>query len=209
MKKRKFKNQNKKGGIFSMYELINEKFIEVKEYKGQRVVTFKDIDTLHQRPTGTAKRNFNKHKQHFIEGVDYFKVCAYEIRTHKIMNISPKTHEDIILLTESGYLMIVKSFTDDLAWKVQRQLVNTYFRAKQQNNRSSINKTDIVMAIKELYEKNCELNYKIEHLNNQINRLNKDNREFTAIIKILCEKVLKINERKQSRKSKSKKRKFI
>lgn len=34
------------------------------------------------------------------------------------------------LLTESGYLMIVKTFTDDLSWKVQRELVNTYFRAK-------------------------------------------------------------------------------
>ena len=34
------------------------------------------------------------------------------------------------LITESGYLMLVKSFTDDLAWKVQRELVNTYFRVK-------------------------------------------------------------------------------
>ena len=32
------------------------------------------------------------------------------------------------LMTEQGYLMLVKSFTDDLAWKVQRQLVNNYFR---------------------------------------------------------------------------------
>ena len=45
-----------------MYELINEKFIEIKEYKGQRVVTFKDIDTLHQRPAGTASRNFKANR---------------------------------------------------------------------------------------------------------------------------------------------------
>ena len=113
-----------------MYELINEKFIEIKEYKGQRVVTFKDIDNLHQRPTGTAKRNFNLHKQHFIEGVDFFTVKPadiqkYEIRTSEINN------RGTILLTESGYLMVVKSFTDDLAWKVQRQLINTYFRSRQ------------------------------------------------------------------------------
>lgn len=38
---------------------------------------------------------------------------------------------DITLITESGYLMLVKSFTDDLAWDVQRQLVNTYFRVEQ------------------------------------------------------------------------------
>lgn len=30
---------------------------------------------------------------------------------------------EITLITETGYLMLVKSFTDDLAWKVQRELV--------------------------------------------------------------------------------------
>ena len=191
-----------------MYELINEKFIEIKEYKGQRVVTFKDIDTLHQRPTGTARKRFNDNKEHFIEGVDFFKICASEIRTHKIMDISPKAREDIIFLTESGYLMVVKSFTDDLAWKVQRQLVNSYFRAKQlqHNDCSGIDQKTIIMAVKELYEKNYEVNYKIDKLNNEINRLNyelnKHNYKFTEIIKIICEKTIKFNEKKKSRKSK-------
>lgn len=36
----------------------------------------------------------------------------------------------LILMTEAGYLMLVKSFTDDLAWSVQRQLVNGYFRGQ-------------------------------------------------------------------------------
>ena len=35
------------------------------------------------------------------------------------------------LITESGYLMLVKSFTDDLAWEVQRELVKGYFRVKK------------------------------------------------------------------------------
>jgi hypothetical protein len=110
---------------------INETALTVKEYQGKRVVTFKDIDTVHGRPEGTARRNFNTNKAHFIEGEDFFKVCADEIRTHKIMEISPKAQEDVTFITESGYLMLVKSFTDDLAWTVQRQLVNSYFRVKQ------------------------------------------------------------------------------
>ena len=28
-------------------------------------------------------------------------------------------------------MMLVKSFTDDLAWKVQRELVNSYFKLKE------------------------------------------------------------------------------
>ena len=109
---------------------INGKEILVKEYKNQRVVTFKDIDFVHERPEGTAKRNFNTNKKYFINGEDYFSVCANEIRTNKIMNISTKVHQDIVLITEPGYLMLVKSFTDDLAWEVQRQLVNCYFRVE-------------------------------------------------------------------------------
>lgn len=104
--------------------------MQIKEYNGQRVVTFKDIDTVHQRPTGTARRSFNKNKKHFIEGEDYIKICVDEIRTHKIFDISNKARADIVVLTESGYLMITKSLTDDLSWNVQRQLVNAYFRVK-------------------------------------------------------------------------------
>ena len=44
---------------------IQNSDIAVKEYHGQRVVTFKDIDLVHERPDGTAKRNFNANKEHF------------------------------------------------------------------------------------------------------------------------------------------------
>lgn len=106
--------------------------LAVVEYQGQRVVTLAMIDQVHNRPEGTARRNFNTNKERLIEGEDYFKVCADEIRTHKICAISAKTHEDVALFAESGYLMLVKSFTDDLAWQVQRQLVKSYFKAKEQ-----------------------------------------------------------------------------
>ena len=110
--------------------LINNQNVLIKEYEGKRVITFKDIDMVHDRPEGTARRNFNTNKKYFIEGEDYFKICANEIRTHKIMEISPKAHEDVTLMTESGYLMLAKSLTDDLSWDVQRKLVNDYFTVK-------------------------------------------------------------------------------
>lgn len=104
--------------------------IAIKEYNGQRVVTLKDVDMAHERVSGTAGRNFRENKERFIEGEDYFKVCVDEIRRNKILDISAKSHQDIVLLTESGYLMLVKSFKDDLAWEVQRKLVNSYFKTK-------------------------------------------------------------------------------
>ena len=104
--------------------------ISIKEYKGQRVVTFSDIDAVHGRPEGTAKRNFNANRNHFIEGEDYFRVGSDEIRTNGLFSISENDHRDKALITEQGYLMLVKSFTDDLAWDVQRSLVNSYFKVK-------------------------------------------------------------------------------
>lgn len=61
--------------------LINNSPLSVKEYDGQRVVTFKDIDTLHQRPEGTAGKRFNDNKKHFIENVDFYKITPSEFRT--------------------------------------------------------------------------------------------------------------------------------
>lgn len=106
--------------------------IGVKEYKGRRVVTFRDIDAVHQRPEGTARKRFNDNKAHFVADVDYFVIeQPSEIRTLGITRPQGGTPEQIIIVTESGYLMLVKSFTDDLAWQVQRELVNTYFKVKE------------------------------------------------------------------------------
>lgn len=102
---------------------INNNQLTVKEYKGQRVVTFKDIDTVHGRAEGTARKRFNDNKSHFIQGIDYFVRNSDEAKSeYKV--IAPN---GLILVTETGYLMLVKSFTDDLAWAVQRQLVSEYF----------------------------------------------------------------------------------
>lgn len=104
---------------------INNQQLPIKEYNGQRVVSFKEIDAVHKRTPGTAHRNFKANRNRFIEGVDYYKLQKDEIRPFGIN--SPNGG---IIITESGYLMLAKSFNDDLAWQVQRELVNSYFRNK-------------------------------------------------------------------------------
>lgn len=96
--------------------------LQIKEYRGKRVVTFKDIDTVHKRPEGTARKRFNDNRRHFVSGVDFFKISPSEFRT-AIGNMDSRQQNDVTLITETGYLMLVKSFIDDLAWKVQRKLV--------------------------------------------------------------------------------------
>lgn len=109
--------------------IIKNQAIEIKEYGGKRVVTFKDVDTIHGRPEGTARKRFSDNRKHFVEGIDFYKITPSEFRT-AIGEMDARQSNDVTLLTESGYMMVVKSFNDDLAWDVQRELVNSYFRAK-------------------------------------------------------------------------------
>lgn len=106
--------------------------MQIREYDGQRVVTFKDIDKVHQRPKGTAKRNFTRNKKHFIENEDYFVVTREDVGTNFVptYGFNEKAPSGI-LVTETGYLMLVKSLRDDLSWDVQRQLVKAYFNVRQ------------------------------------------------------------------------------
>jgi hypothetical protein len=102
--------------------------IAVKEHCGQRVVTLKDVDELHQRPDGTARKRFNDNKSRFVFGEDYFVRNMDEAREEYGITAP----NGLVLITEQGYLMLVKSLTDELAWTVQRQLVNSYFRVKNE-----------------------------------------------------------------------------
>lgn len=102
--------------------------LPVIEHQGQRVVTLAMVDEVHERPEGTARRNFSENRPRFIEAEDFFEVTASEIRTQSLTEAFPPRTPKGILLTESGYLMLVKSLSDDLAWDVQRQLVRSYFR---------------------------------------------------------------------------------
>ena len=111
------------------------------EYKGQRVITLDQIDTLHKRPEGTAGRNFHKNKKRLVEGDDYFEFRGKEgrealrnLNSTNFVELKNSPHFVEYLFTESGYLMLVKSLTDDLAWKVQRMLVNGYFSLLHGNN---------------------------------------------------------------------------
>jgi hypothetical protein len=103
-----------------------------KVYHGERVVTLAQVDDVHERPRGTAKRNFRENRERFSEGRHYFKATARELGTNFVPNLSQGGNPgvELILLTERGYLLLVKAFHDDLAWQVQEQLIEGYFRAR-------------------------------------------------------------------------------
>ena len=145
---------------------INQQQIAAKEYQGQRVVTLKDIDLVHNRPEGTARKRFNDNREHFIEGTDYFVRKTDEAKEE----FGIAAPNGLMLLTESGYLMLVKSFTDDLAGEVQRALVNNYFRVKTaETNLSQLSPELRLLISLELQQK--EQKAAIEDVNRRVDHI--------------------------------------
>lgn len=150
--------------------------IFVKEYDGMRVVTFKDIDMVHGRPDGTARKRFNDNKEHLIINEDYFVRKTDEAKREYGITAP----NGLILLTEQGYLMLVKSFTDDLAWKVQRQLVNSYFKVNFSLHREELSPT--LQAIYAIADNSARLELEQKRQAEALQRLeDKTNKQTEAL----------------------------
>lgn len=127
---------------------IGNQEISVKEFNGQRVITLKDIDFVHKRPEGATARKFINHQDRFIPGEDYVQRNSLEAENEYGI-IAP---EGLTLVTEQGYLMLAKSFTDRLAWEVQRQMINRYFKVR--NAKSNLEMLELqIRALKEVDSK--------------------------------------------------------
>ena len=132
---------------------INNVELGIKEYKKERVVTAWDIGKVHNRDVGEINKIFNRNKDKFILNEDYFilKIKEFSERFKTIQDFIPNNVKEIVLFTESGYLMLVKTFTDDLSWEIQRQLVKGYFKLKE--IKSSVDKDKRL----EIMEKNANV----------------------------------------------------
>ena len=126
--------------------------MQIKEYKGQRVVTFDDICTVHDCERKRLTKHFERKRKHFVKDEDYFEMTRKELNDLMSPNLKIIGNPNIktYLFTESGYLMIVKCLDDDTAWNVQRQLVNAYFRVKEEQPLEQI--TDFPNCPKRIYQ---------------------------------------------------------
>jgi hypothetical protein len=107
---------------------VNGSSLPIREYEGTRVVTLKDVAKVHQTSVTNLRSNFSNNKKHFKRNIDYFIIVGKS--PVKNLGIGLNTTR-VNVFTESGYLMLVKSLTDDLSWRIQRELVNRYFKVKQ------------------------------------------------------------------------------
>ena len=132
---------------------INNVELGIKEYKKERVVTAWDIAKVHGREVKRINEIFKNNIDKFILKEDYFFLTPNEFSGSfkTAQDFIPNNVKEIPLFTESGYLMLVKTFTDDLSWDIQRQLVKGYFKLKE--IKSSVDKDKRL----EIMEKNANV----------------------------------------------------
>lgn len=108
--------------------------IPLVSYQNQPVVTFAMIDKVHGRPEGTARKRFADNRERFIEGKHYYLIDSkgLSVLRTEFPGVFGANAPQATLITEHGYLKLVKTFTDDLAWEVQEQLIDGYFRSRSQ-----------------------------------------------------------------------------
>lgn len=104
--------------------------IQKIEYKGQPVVTFAMIDKLHGRVDRTARRAFNENRSRFEEEQDFFNLTSHEIRTMSQEGFLPLRTARAMIVTQRGYLKVVKILNDDRSWEVMDDMIDVYFAAK-------------------------------------------------------------------------------
>ena len=140
--------------------VIFNKDIEIKEYNVDRVITAYDIAELHERDVKVINQQFNNNRNKFIENEDYF--IAKKNLIHRSISLTSSNNlqnlKEIILFTDTGYLLLTKTFTDNLSWKIQRELVKAYFKLKELKERVESGELEIRHTqSKEISEKPTEL----------------------------------------------------
>lgn len=158
---------------------INSNDLQVKTWNGQRVVTLADIDRVHERVEGTAKTRYYRHKERFVENEDFFIIKPFDVLkyTKDTLGIEKVPNRGLTLITESGYLMIVKTYDDNLAWQVQRDLVNCYFKLQEIATQSK----EILTLQKDLSVVYAQINNMESMLEEQSEIINKQSEKLDAL----------------------------
>lgn len=138
---------------------IADKEIELKEYNGERVVTSWDIADLHEKDVKVVNQHFNRNITNLIENEDYYIISKETfLKSHfvTLKNHAPNLKE-VALFTESGYLLLVKGFTDERSWNIQRQLVKSYFKLKELKEKFESGEIEIKKVNSEISSNNNQL----------------------------------------------------
>jgi hypothetical protein len=118
------------------------------------VVTDKQISELHNMETKEVRKSINRllEKDRIKQDIDYIdlkvgKEITYNFETLGYTKMQISKSESLFVLSERGYIKLIKSMDDDSSWDIMNEFVDEYFTMRQQV-KTSMSKVDIsILAI--------------------------------------------------------------
>lgn len=104
--------------------------VPVIEFNSERVLTLDLVDNLHRAAPNSTFRIFHQNQSKLVRNKHYY-VASPTDQAFTASYGRPIPPDGLILITQRGYSMLVKAFTDDFSWQVQEQLADAYFDAQR------------------------------------------------------------------------------
>ena len=112
--------------------IIDQKPVEIIEYKGTRVISAKVVAEFHHLDVNRINEKFKRNRKYFNEGRDYFAITKDMVADcdNVLQGLFYHNSATVYLFTISGYLNFVKTINDDRAWAIYEQLKEAYFEVE-------------------------------------------------------------------------------
>ena len=105
--------------------------------EGQRCVSAKTISTIHSVELFNINKSIRRlvDKNRIHDGVDYINLLNSQQEYRKIAEelgfLTSNRTKDAFLLSERGYIKLIKYMDDDTSWDVMENFIDEYFRMKE------------------------------------------------------------------------------
>ncbi|USG63977.1 phage antirepressor KilAC domain-containing protein [Brevibacillus ruminantium] len=105
--------------------------------EGKKAMLVKHIAEIHEKETKFVNQAINNNRKRFTDGVDILdlKGSQFEVDlvNHGIFNQNSLNRaNNIYLLSERGYAKLLKIFDDELAWDKYEEILDGYFRMREE-----------------------------------------------------------------------------
>lgn len=102
--------------------------------QGKKAMLVSDIARIHHQPLKEINRRINNNRKQFIDGVDVVDLLSGSEPLRKFAEennlIGSNRTQHVYMLSERGYLKLLKIMDDDKAWDIYNDIVDNYFNMR-------------------------------------------------------------------------------
>ena len=135
---------------------------------GKKSMLVSDIARIHHQPLKEINRRINNNRKQFIDGVDVVDLLSGSEPLRKFAEennlIGSNRTQHVYMLSERGYLKLLKIMDDDKAWDIYNDIVDNYFNMRvaiKENKPAIVNQERLAIMKDNSATRRANMLYKI------------------------------------------------